>query len=157
MQMSICWQDEPDPGTRDMRVSQADRKMPEGVRNMELGQAQEDYLEAIYVLREQKGQVKCVHIAEYMERSKPTILTAMNVLEEKGYIEKDRHSLLLTPKGEELARRIYERHQYFKELLEQAGVKEETADREACVMEHVLSEDSYEKLKKYLGQCPDFQ
>ena len=51
---------------------------------MELGQVQEDYLEAIYVLREKSGQVKCVHLADYMERSKPTILTAMKVLEEKG-------------------------------------------------------------------------
>ena len=51
---------------------------------MELGQVQEDYLEAIYVLREKNGKVKCVHIAEYTERSKPTILTAMKVLEEKG-------------------------------------------------------------------------
>ena len=59
---------------------------------MELGQVQEDYLEAIYVLREKSGQVKCVHLADYMERSKPTILTAMKVLEEKGYIVKNRHS-----------------------------------------------------------------
>ena len=117
---------------------------------MELGQVQEDYLEAIYVLREKSGQVKCVHLADYMERSKPTILTAMKVLEERGYIVKNRHSLLLTQKGEELARRVYERHQYFKKLLMLAGVKEETADHEACLLEHVLSEDSYEKLKKYL-------
>ena len=106
---------------------------------MELGQVQEDYLEAIYILREKNGRVKCVHIAEYMERSKPTILTAMKVLEEKGYI------------GEELAKRVHERHQYFKKLLMLAGVEEETADKEACVMEHVLSEDSYEKLKNYLA------
>ena len=52
---------------------------------MELGQVQEDYLEAIYVLREQTKEVKCVRIAEYMGRSKPTILTAMKILEEKGY------------------------------------------------------------------------
>ena len=106
---------------------------------MELGQVQEDYLEAVYVLREKNGRVKCVHIAEYMGRSKPTILTAVKALEE------------------ELAKRVHERHQYFKKLLMLAGVEEETADKEACVMEHVLSEDSYEKLKKYLGQCPDFQ
>ena len=110
---------------------------------MELGQVQEDYLEAIYVLREKNGKVKCVHIAEYTERSKPTILTAMKVLEEKGYVINNRHSLLLTEKGEELARRIYERHQYFKKLLMLACVKEETADHEACLLEHVLSEDSY--------------
>ena len=53
---------------------------------MELGQVQEDYLEAVYVLREKNGRVKCVHIAEYMGRSKPTILTAVKALEEKGYI-----------------------------------------------------------------------
>ena len=124
---------------------------------MELGQVQEDYLEAVYVLREKNGRVKCVNIAEYMGRSKPTILTAVKALEEKGYIMNNRHSLLLTEKGEELAKRVHERHQYFKKLLMLAGVEEETADKEACVMEHVLSEDSYEKLKKYLGQCPDFQ
>lgn len=124
---------------------------------MELGQVQEDYLEAVYVLREKNGRVKCVHIAEYMGRSKPTILTAVKALEEKEYIMNNRHSLLLTEKGEELAKRVHERHQYFKKLLMLAGVEEETADKEACVMEHVLSEDSYEKLKKYLGQCPDFQ
>ena len=124
---------------------------------MELGQVQEDYLEAVYVLREKNGRVKCVHIAEYMGRSKPTILTAVKALEEKGYIMNNRHSLLFTEKGEELAKRVHERHQYFKKLLMLAGVEEETADKEACVMEHVLSEGSYEKLKKYLGQCPDFQ
>ena len=124
---------------------------------MELGQVQEDYLEAVYVLREKNGRVKCVHIAEYMGRSKPTILTGVKALEEKGYIMNNRHSLLLTEKGEELAKRVHERHQYFKKLLMLAGVEEETADKEACVMEHVLSEDSYKKLKKYLGQCPDFQ
>ena len=117
---------------------------------MQLVQLLVDYLEAFYVLRDKSGQVKCVHLADYMERSKPTILTAMKVLEEKGYIVKNRHSLLLTQKGEELARRVYERHQYFKKLLMLAGVKEETADHEACLLEHVLSEDSYEKLKKYL-------
>ena len=118
---------------------------------MELGQVQEDYLEAIYILREKNGRVKCVHIAEYMERSKPTILTAMKNKKEKGYIINDRHSLLLTEKGEKLAKRVHERHQYFKKLLMLAGVEEETADKEACVMEHVLSEDSYEKLKNYLA------
>ena len=118
---------------------------------MELGQVQEDYLEAVYVLREKNVRVKCVHIAEYMGRSKPTILTAVKALEEKGYITNNRHSLLLTEKGEELAKRVHERHQYFKKLLMLAGVEEETADKEACVMEHVLSEDTYEKLKNYLA------
>ena len=97
------------------------------------------------------------NISKWVKISTPSIYKKVIQLEEKGYIMNNRHSLLLTEKGEELAKRVHERHQYFKKLLMLAGVEEETADKEACVMEHVLSEDSYEKLKKYLGQCPDFQ
>ena len=75
----------------------------------------------------------------------------------KNYIKREKSPkdsrvtyIHLTAKGEELAERIYERHQYFKRLLLLAGVKEENAEQDACLMEHVLCEESYEKLKKYL-------
>ena len=90
------------------------------------------------------------NISKWVKISTPSIYKKVIQLEEKGYIIKRRHSLLLTAKGEELAERIYERHQYFKRLLLLAGVKEENAEQDACLMEHVLCEESYEKLKKYL-------
>ena len=118
---------------------------------MEIGQAQEDYLEVIYCLSRERECVKCIHIANYMGRSKPSVTIAVQGLEKKGYLKKGDHSvLLLTEKGLALAEKLYERHHYFMEVLIRAGVDREIAEKDACSMEHVLSEESYQKLKLLL-------
>lgn len=120
---------------------------------MELGQVMEDYLEAIYYLGQKENPVKSVRVAEFLGRSKPTVSVAMKELEKKGLVEKSSYSrVTLTPKGEELAKKVYERHCFFRKLLREAGIDENLAESEACDLEHILSEESYRKLVHYLEE-----
>lgn len=120
---------------------------------MELGQVMEDYLETIYFLSLKENPVKSVRVAEYLKRSKPTVSVAMKELEKKGLVEKSSYSrITLTPEGEKLAKKVYERHCFFRKLLREAGIEETLAESEACDLEHVLSEDSYRKLVHYLEE-----
>lgn len=116
---------------------------------MKLHMSGEDYLEAILVVQKQKGLVRSVDVARHLGFSKPSVSHAVAALEQGGFLTVDDHSLLhLTPSGLQVAERIYERHLFFRRQLVDAGVDPETAEREACLMEHALSEDSFEKLKR---------
>ncbi|WP_418488520.1 transcriptional repressor [Dialister invisus] len=118
---------------------------------MQLGQSMEDYLKTIYLLQRQQMGVRNVQIAEMMGRSRPSVTAAVNVLVEKGYVEKKTHgNLCLTSKGMELAGKIFDRHFFFQEILMNAGVDLQQAESEACMLEHVLSDDSFSKLKGYI-------
>ena len=117
---------------------------------MELGQSLEDYLEAAYLISE-KHPTRNIDIAVLLNRSKPSVSVAMKELVKKGYALKDSNgNVCLTEKGKELAKNVYERHQYYKNLLIRAGVDPETAEKEGCALEHVLSNDSHRKLEKYI-------
>ena len=118
---------------------------------MQLGQSMEDYLKTIYLLQRQQMRVRNIQIAELMGRSKPSVTAAVNVLEEKGYVKKKAYgSLCLTSKGMRLADKLFTRHTFFKKILVEAGVEQQQAEKEACMLEHILSDESFDKLKGYM-------
>ena len=110
----------------------------------------EDYLEAILVLRKQKGMVRSVDVARHMGVSKPSVCVAVNTLKDVGCLTMDEdHFLHLTDVGREVAEKIYERHCFFTEQLIAAGVDPRTAEADACRIEHNISMESFEKLRDY--------
>ena len=109
----------------------------------------EDYLETIFILKKQLGMVRSVDVARHMEVSKPSVCHAVAILRDGGFLRMDEdHFLHLTEVGREVAEKIYERHCFFTEQLIRAGVDPETAEADACRMEHVISGDSFDKLKE---------
>ena len=109
----------------------------------------EDYLEAILVLRKQKGMVRSVDVARHMGVSKPSVCVAVNTLKDGGFLTMDEdHFLHLTDVGREVAEKIYERHCFFTEQLIAAGVDPRTAEADACRIEHTISQDSFEKIRR---------
>ena len=112
----------------------------------ELRATGEDYLEAVLILDRQKGDVRCVDLATFLERSKPTITNMVTRL----CVREDNKSISLTTKGKEVAEKIYERHRFFTKRLIAAGVDPKTAERDACRLEHAISEESFQKLKDAL-------
>ena len=124
---------------------------------MQIRESAEDYLEAILVLSKQGGGVRSVDIASMIGVSKPSVSHAMKLLREDGYIAMDRYgTVTLLEKGEEIAMRIYERHQVLTKMLEGLGVSEEVAKADACKLEHDISNESFEKIKEHLKGKVDF-
>nr|WP_300308982.1 metal-dependent transcriptional regulator [uncultured Anaerostipes sp.] len=120
---------------------------------MKLLESGEDYLETILVLQKQEDKVRSIDIANALKVSKASVCVAMKNLKKGGYIHMgDDHVITLTEEGQRLAESIYERHVLFSEVLSKLGVDQETAKKDACRMEHVLSEDSFKVLKKYFSQ-----
>lgn len=120
---------------------------------MNLHESGEDYLEAILKLREAKGQVRSIDVAGELGVTKPSVSVAMKKLREAGHITMDASGLLsLTPQGEAVAQRIYERHRILTQLLMGLGVDEATAAQEACKIEHHISDDTFQKMKAHLTQ-----
>lgn len=118
---------------------------------MNLHESGEDYLETILRLREEKGQVRSIDVAGALSVSKPSVSVAMKKLRDSGHIEMDEAGLLtLTAEGEAVAQRIYERHRVIAKLLMGLGVEPETAAREACKIEHDISADTFEKIKRHI-------
>lgn len=108
----------------------------------------EDYLEAILILHKQKGVVRSVDVARHMEVSKPSVSHAVTTLRDGGFLTMDEDYFLhLTDIGREVAEQIYEKHRFFTDLLIEAGVDPETAERDACRIEHVISQESFERLR----------
>lgn len=115
---------------------------------MKLYASGEDYLKAIYILQKEKGMVRSIDVAEQMGMSKPSVSHAVKLLREGGFIVMDDdYTLHLTDLGREVAEKLYERHRYFTERLTDAGVDTDTAEAEACKMEHTISDSSFQKLK----------
>lgn len=110
--------------------------------------SREDYLEAILVLQKQKGMVRSVDVARHMEVSKPSVSRAVTTLKEDGFLTMDDDFFLhLTDLGREVAEQTYEKHRFFTNLLTEAGVAPKTAERDACRMEHVISQESFRCLR----------
>ena len=108
----------------------------------------EDYLEAVLMLQKKNGMVRSVDLARHMGFSKPSISHAVGVLRNGGFLTVDEDGILhLTDIGREVAEKIYERHQFCTEQLIAAGVDQETAERDACRIEHAISDTSFQKLK----------
>ena len=121
---------------------------------MKIHASGEDYLEAVLVLQQEKGMVRSVDLARHMGFSKPSISHAVGVLRDGGFLTVDKDGFLhLTDIGREVAEKIYERHLFFTEQLIAAGVDRETAEQDACRIEHAISETSFEKLKEQAKQA----
>lgn len=121
---------------------------------MKIHASGEDYLEAVLVLKQEKGMVRSVDLARHMGFSKPSISHAVGVLRDGGFLTVDKDGFLhLTDIGREVAEKIYERHLFFTQRLIAAGVDRETAEQDACRIEHAISETSFEKLKKQAKQA----
>ena len=109
----------------------------------------EEYLEAILVLKRKKGMVRSVDVARHLDVSKPSVCHAVSTLKEGGFLIMDENSFLfLTDVGREVAEQTYEKHCFFTRQLVAAGVDPQTAEREACRMEHTISQKSFELLKE---------
>ena len=116
---------------------------------MNIHESAEDYLEAILKIKEQKGNVRGIDIASELGFSKPSVSIAMKRLRENGYIEVDDANLItLTDKGRR-ATRIYTREKELTLFLENLGVSTETAKKDACKMEHDISEETFIKIVEY--------
>ena len=108
----------------------------------------EDYLEAVLVLQQKQGMVRSVDVARHMEVSKPSVCHAVATLREGGFLTMDSDYFLhLTDVGREVAEQTYEKHRFFTDRLIEAGADPETAERDACRMEHVISSESFQRLK----------
>ena len=119
---------------------------------MSIHESGEMYLEAILVLSRKNGFVRSIDVSEYLGYSKPSVSRAMGILRAGDYIVVDTDgSITLTESGKEIARKIYERHTLLTKLLVHIGVTEETAAADACKLEHAISDESFEALKKYAG------
>ena len=113
----------------------------------------EDYLEAILVLQKKLGMVRSVDVARHMEVSKPSVCHAVAILRDSGLLTMDEdHFLHLTDVGREVAEKIYERHCFFTEQLIAAGVDPKTAEADACRIEHIISDESFDRLKEAAEQ-----
>ena len=122
---------------------------------MKLHTSGEDYLEAVLVLEGKQDAVRSVDLAIQLGVSKPSVSRAVSLLREGGFLRVENNLLYLTDAGREVAVKIYERHCFFKSRLVRAGVDERTAEREACLLEHDLSDDSFDKLKKAAEEGKD--
>ncbi len=117
---------------------------------MHVHESGEMYLEAIYVLHEKTGFVRSIDVSEYLGYSKPSVSRAMGILRSGEYIVMEPDgSITLTETGMEIARKIYERHTLLTKLLMHIAVTEETATADACKLQHAISDESFEALKKY--------
>ncbi len=118
---------------------------------MALHESAEMYLESIYLLSQQNTNVRSVDIAEYMGYSKPSVSRAVGLLKKGGYVVTDHDGFLtLTPTGMTVAQKIFDRHTVVSQLLIRLGVSEETAAEDACKIEHVISDETFAAVKKYL-------
>ena len=117
---------------------------------MEIHEAAEMYLETILILKNRNGEVRSVDIAREMGYSKPTISIKMKQFREEGYIKVDDDGYItLEDKGLAIAEKIYERHQVLSKLLMALGIDEKTATDDACKIEHDISPETFNALKKY--------
>ena len=115
---------------------------------MKIHASGEDYLEAVLMLQKEKGMVRSVDVARRLEVSKPSVCHAVVTLWDGGFLTMDSDYFLhLTDVGREVAEQIYEKHRFFTDRLIEAGVDPETAERDACRIEHVISQESFEHLK----------
>ena len=116
---------------------------------MALTSAMEDYLEAVLMMQKRHGYVRCVDVAEHLGVKKPSVSRAVKELSKSGHLVKNADGTLsLTELGLQFAEQIYEKHRFFTEQLIAAGVDPKIAEQDACGIEHAVSAESFQKLKK---------
>ena len=118
---------------------------------MQLLESGEMYLETILVLSTQKGRVRSIDVCEHLGYSKPSVSRAVGILRRGGYLDMDSHGILtLTESGREIAEKILERHRILTRALILLGVSEEVAAEDACRIEHHISDETVEMIRKHL-------
>lgn len=118
---------------------------------MQIQESGQMYLESILVLSKKLDHVRSIDICEYMNYSKPSVSRAVGLLKNGGFITVDgKGYIYLTDEGYELASKIYERHTIITRVLTAIGVSEDTAAEDACKLEHVLSDESFDAIKKLM-------
>lgn len=118
---------------------------------MKIHESAENYLETILMIKNKKGAVRSIDIANELGFSKPSVSVAMKNLRENGYIDVDKNGYItLLEKGKTIAQTIYERHTTLSKWLISLGVDSKTATEDACKIEHVISAESFEAIKKLL-------
>lgn len=120
---------------------------------MKIQESAENYLETILMLEQSKGRVRSIDIAVELGFSKPSVSVAVKQLRENGYLRVEADgTLTLLPPGREIAEKIYERHCVIAGMLTALGVDKETALRDACRIEHVISEESFRHIRAHFQQ-----
>lgn len=118
---------------------------------MRLQESGEMYLETIYILSKQRSCVRSIDVGEYMGYSKPSVSRAVGILKKGGYVSVDGDGCLsLTDSGLEIAQKIYERHTMMTDFLIRLGVRKETAAEDACKIEHDISDETFEAIKRHV-------
>ena len=116
---------------------------------MKIQESAENYLETILRLKDEKGMVRSIDIARAMNFTKPSVSRAMSLLRTNGYILMDKEGwIILTDSGMEIAEMIYERHDVLTHYLTSLGVPEDIAEQDACKIEHIISRESFDAIKK---------
>lgn len=119
---------------------------------MKINESSENYLETILVLKNKKGSVRSIDVANELGFTKASVSVAMKNFVEGGYVIKDEAgNLSLTKKGTEIAEKVYERHKVLTELFVTLGVDEKTAMEDSCRIEHCLSDITFDKIKAHIG------
>ena len=119
---------------------------------MKIQESGENLLEMILMLKKEKGIVRSIDVAHALSVTKPSVSRAMSILRQAGHITMDEEGLMsLTASGREIAERIYERHRLLTEYLTALGVSPETAAQDACRMEHVISQESFDKIRAHVS------
>ena len=120
---------------------------------MALQESGEMYLETILILSREKGQVRSVDISEYMGYSKPSVSRAVGLLKNDGFITVEKDGFIhLTEKGLTLAEKILDRHTILTQLLIRLGVSPETASNDACRIEHVISDETFQAIQNHMNE-----
>ena len=120
---------------------------------MEAHESAEMYLETIYVLSQKSDSVRKTDISKHMGYAKPSVTRGIGLLEERGLVTVDENgNLLLTKTGKAKAAQIYERHTVLTNMLISIGVDEETADEDACRIEHYISETTFNAIKSHMNK-----
>lgn len=120
---------------------------------MALQESGEMYLETVYILSQKGPFVRSIDVAEYMGFSKPSVSRGVGILKRDGYLNVDKDGYLtLTEAGLERAQKIYERHTVIRDMLIGLGVDEETASQDACRIEHIISDASFQAICRHVGK-----
>ena len=120
---------------------------------MELHRAGEDYLKAILILQKQNHAVRSLDVAEMLSVTKPSVSRAMKLLREGGFLTMDADKRIsLTEAGREVAAQVFEKHRVLTECLVTMGVDPGIAEKDACRMEHLISPETLEQMKIYVGR-----
>lgn len=120
---------------------------------MKMQESAQDYLESILILSEQKEYVRATDICNYFGYARATVSVFMKQLKENGYVNIDEHNhITLTDKGMVIAQQMYERHKFLSNLFKSIGVPDDIAVKDACRVEHYVSAETFEAIKKAYGE-----